>query len=161
MRKLNYPILILLTLALAFFCLAYPIYVIRPFRHQGPRELAVALAVTRIRPIATVLASLAAALFLVLDWRLRRRLMRRIAAAAAVLAVWACAVLSRVNVYEIMFHPMGSPSFESARASRLDGKEMAIAVNLRGAARAYPIRIISYHHIANDTVGGVPIVATY
>jgi hypothetical protein len=45
--------------------------------------------------------------------------------------------------------------------TKLDGKEMVIAVNVGGAARAYPIRIISYHHIANDTVGGVPIVATY
>ena len=70
-------------------------------------------------------------------------------------------MLSHVNVYERMFHPMGSPSFETAQATRLDGKEMVIAVDIGGAARAYPIRILSYHHIANDTVGGVPIAATY
>jgi len=28
-------------------------------------------------------------------------------------------------------------------------------------ARAYPIRNISYYHIVNDLVDGVPIVATY
>jgi hypothetical protein len=161
MRKINYPILIAVSLAMAFFCLAYPIYVIWPFRHQGPRELAVALAVIRIRPIVTALVSLTAMLLLVRYWRLQRRLIRRILAAAAVLAVCGCAALSRVNVYEIMFHPMDSPSFEAAQASKLDGKEMVIAVNIGGSARAYPIRIISYHHIANDTLGGVPIVATY
>ena len=161
MRKLNYSILIVLAFAVAFFCLAYPIYVIRPFRHQGPRELAAALAVIQIRPVVTVLASLAAALFLWLYWRSQPRRPGRFGAAAAVLAVCLCAALSHVNVYERMFHPMGSPSFETAQATRLDGKEMVIAVDIGGAARAYPIRILSYHHIANDTVGGVPIAATY
>jgi uncharacterized membrane protein len=161
MRKLNYPVLIALAFAMAFFCLAYPIYVVRPFRHQGPRELAAALAVIQIRPVVTVLASLAAALFLWLYWRSQPRRNGRIRAAAAVGAVWVCAALSHVNIYERMFHPMGSPSFETAQATKLDGKEMVIAVNIAGVARAYPIRILSYHHIANDTVGGVPIGATY
>jgi thiol:disulfide interchange protein len=161
LRKLNYPILIALAFAMAFFCLAYPVYVIRPFRHQGPRELAAALAVIQIRPVVAVLASLTAALFLWLYGRSQPRRAPRIRAAAAVLAVWVCAALSHVNIYERMFHPMGSPSFETAQATRLDGKEMVIAVNVGGVARAYPIRILSYHHIANDTVGGVPIVSTY
>jgi len=161
MRKFKYPILILLSLAIAFFCLSYPMYVIRPFRHQGPRELAVALAVIQIRPIVTVLMSVAAVLSLVLYWRAQHRWLRRIAVAFAVLLVCVCTALSRVNVYEIMFHPMGPPSSEPVQNTKLDGKEMVIAVNVGGAARAYPIRIISYHHIANDTVGGVPIVATY
>jgi len=26
---------------------------------------------------------------------------------------------------------------------------------------AYPIRIMAYHHLVQDTVGGTPIVATY
>jgi hypothetical protein len=161
MRKINYPSLIAASLVLAFFCLAYPIYVIRPFRHQGPRELAVALAVIQLRSIVTLLAGVAALVLLVLYWRLERRFTRRIPAALAALAVCGCAVLSRVNIFEMMFHPNGSPSFEDARATKLDGKEMVIAVNIGGSARAYPIRINSYHHITNDTVGGVPIVATY
>ena len=161
MRKFIYPALIALSLTIGLFCLLYPLYVIRPFRHQGSRELAVALALIQIRPVVTVVASLAAGLFLALYWRLQRRLGLRVLVTAAVLAVCACAVLSRVNVFEIMFHPMGAPSFETAQGTKLDGQEMVIAVKVGGAARAYPIRILSYHHMANDTVGGVPIVATY
>ena len=37
--------------------------------------------------------------------------------------------------------------------------EAAIAVN--GTARAYPVRALAYHHIVNDTLGGVPLVGTY
>ena len=161
MRKSHYLILILLCLAIAFFGLAYPMYVIRPFRHQGPRELAAALAVIQIRPIVTALVTLAALFTLVLYWRVQRRRLRRIAVTFAVLLVCACTALSRVNVYEMMFHPMGPPSSEPVQNTKLDGKEMVIAVNVGGAARAYPIRIISYHHVINDVLDGVPIVATY
>jgi hypothetical protein len=77
------------------------------------------------------------------------------------MCVCALAALSRVNVYELMFHPLGSPAFESAGESRLDKDEKVIAIEVNGAARAYPIRGMSYHHIVNDMVGGVPIVATY
>ncbi len=44
-----YPFALILCLAIAFGCLAYPIYVIRPFRAQAPGELMAALAVTRRR----------------------------------------------------------------------------------------------------------------
>ena len=30
-----------------------------------------------------------------------------------------------------------------------------------GKARAYPITMMSYHHVVNDIVGGVPIAVTY
>jgi glucan phosphoethanolaminetransferase (alkaline phosphatase superfamily) len=153
MRKVNYPILIAICLLAALFCLAYPLFVIRPFRHQGPGELALALAVIQIRPVVTVLASLVALSCLVFY--------RRVWAIVAALVVCAATALSHVNVYEKMFHPMGAPVFESVEATKLEGKEMVLAVKMGGAARAYPIRIIAYHHIANDTVGGVPIVATY
>jgi hypothetical protein len=153
MRKIGFPILIAICLTVALFCLAYPLFVIRPFRHQGPGELALALAVIQIRPVVTALASLVALACLLFY--------RRIWAVVAVVVVCAATALSHVNVYEKMFHPMGAPAFESVQATKLDGKEMVLAVKMAGAARAYPIRIISYHHIANDTVGGVPIVATY
>jgi hypothetical protein len=56
---------------------------------------------------------------------------------------------------------MGSPTIESAADVKLDKDEKVIAIAVNGAARAYPIRSISYHHIVNDVVGAVPIVATY
>lgn len=73
----------------------------------------------------------------------------------------AFALLCRVNVYEKMFHPLDRPSFEPALTSKLGATERVIAVKVNGEARAYPIRIVSYHHIVNDFVAGIPIVATY
>ncbi len=45
--------------------------------------------------------------------------------------------------------------------SKLDKDEKVIAVKIGASARAYPIRGMSYHHIINDVVGNVAIVATY
>jgi hypothetical protein len=47
-------------------------------------------------------------------------------------------------------------------ANRYLGKdEPVIAVALAGRARAYPIRIMLWHEIANDVLGGRPIAVTY
>jgi len=71
------------------------------------------------------------------------------------------AVLARVNVYELMFHPIDRVEFVAAADLKLDKDDKLIAVKVGGSARAYPIRTMGYHHIANDLVGGTAIVATY
>jgi hypothetical protein len=148
-------------LLVSLYCLLYPIYVIRPFRPQGARELTAALFVMRFRWIVTGACVALAVLSTVRYWRQQSSPWRRVGAVTAAIGVCAFAALSRVNVYELMFHPLGSPAFESAGESRLDKDEKVIAIEVNGAARAYPIRGMSYHHIVNDTVAGVPIVATY
>ena len=149
------------TLAIAFALLAFPFYVIRPFRYQGPNELALALAVLRIRPVIEIVCAAAAIALLLFSWSQSRRPYQRATLALLTLLVVACALLSRVNIYERMFHPIDRSQFAPARASKLDGKEQVIAVRIGNVARAYPIRIMAYHHIVNDTVARVPIVATY
>jgi hypothetical protein len=145
----------------AWALLIYPIYVIRPFRHQGARELLLALAVMRYRPIGMVLAVGGMLAAIVWYWRMERRKWRRFFSALCVANVAAAAALSRINIYELMFHPAGAPVIAAASESKLDGGEMVIAVKVNGAARAYPIRSMSYHHVYNDVVAGEPIAATY
>lgn len=40
-------------------------------------------------------------------------------------------------------------------------KEPVISLSINGDARSYPIRILMYHEIVNDTVGGIPVSVTY
>ena len=147
--------------AVAWALLIYPIYIIRPFTYQAPRPLLYALAVMRYRPIGMILAVAGMLAAVVWYWRVERRKLRRFFSALCVLNVAAAALLSRVNIYEIMFKPAGTPAIAAASDSKLDGGEMVIAVKVNGSARAYPIRSMSYHHIYNDVVTGEPIVATY
>lgn len=151
----------LLCVTAALAALLYPLYVIRPFRAQGPRELIAALAVLRYRPAVMILCALTTLAAAIWYWRRENRTLRRAGSAACVIAVAAVAMLSRINIYEQMFHPFERPSFSSADQAKLDGEEKVVAVSIGRTARAYPIRIISYHHVINDLLDGVPIVATY
>ena len=159
--KRTYALLIAGCFGVSLFCLIYPVYVIRPFRHQGAAELAAALAVLRFRPLAMALTMAVALLAAMRYWHAETRIWRRIVAALGVAGACLFAGLAPINIYELMFHPIGRPTFVSAGETKLDGDEKVIAVTLAGAARAYPVRSISYHHVVNDAVGGVPIVATY
>jgi hypothetical protein len=71
------------------------------------------------------------------------------------------AVMSRLNYFEWMFHPVDSPQFETEAASKLDKGEMILAVRFGSDARAYPIREMAYHHVLNDVVDGVAVAVTY
>ncbi len=146
---------------LSFLVLAYPVYVIRPFRYQGSFELSIALALVRFRPDLDILLLAAALALLAFSWRQSRGVLRKASAAVCALLVLLFGILSRLNVYEFMFHPVDRPSFSLASKAKLDGGEEVIVVHIGEAARAYPIRSMSYHHIVNDVVGGIPIVATY
>ncbi len=39
--------------------------------------------------------------------------------------------------------------------------EPVIALEVRGRARAYPLRVLMWHEIVNDRLGGVPVTVTY
>ena len=145
----------------SFFVLAFPLYVIQPFRQQGPRELAFALAILETRTFIQIVFALLAITLSVWSWKRSVRLRGRVAAVLLAIAIIGCIFLSRINVYERMFNPLTKPIFTAATDTRLDGGEQVLAIKVDGTARAYPIRVISYHHIVNDVVGGFPIVATY
>ena len=55
------------------------------------------------------------------------------------------------------------PTFVSIdEASRwLASKEPVIALAIEGVARAYPLQVMTWHEIAIDEVGGVPVVVTF
>jgi hypothetical protein len=54
------------------------------------------------------------------------------------------------------------PEFVFARnASYLSQGDRVLGIEVNGVARAYPIRILNYHEIINDIVGGEAIVVTY
>src|SRR5438067_13144851 len=96
-------ILILLAcLAVSFFCVVYPIYVIRPFRAQGARELAAALLVIRYRPLITVICAGAAFWAVVQYWRAQSQGWRRTVVALGAVLACGLAGVARVNVFELM-----------------------------------------------------------
>jgi hypothetical protein len=165
MKRPNHTRWILVSLAclaISLVLVVYPLYVIRPFRAQGARELMVALTVLRFRPWLTVVSALAALAAAIAYWPTQAAMRKRMLVAASALLVCVLAVLARVNVFEaLMFHPLEHPAFAAAKDAKLDSDDKLIVVRINGSARAYPIREMAYHHVVNDMVGGTALVATY
>jgi len=145
----------------ALLAFAYPLYVIRPFRAQGARELAVALAVRSRGPWVARCAALGALATALLLWRRSSQwLPKAIVALSAALAA-GFAALAHVNVYELMFHRIVAPEFIAGNGAKIDSDDMVLAVHIAGESRAYPVRMMAYHHIVNERIDGVPVAATY
>ncbi len=58
--------------------------------------------------------------------------------------------------------PIDNPKFiEVSAVSDLGEREPVIGLEINGDARAYPLRVMTWHEIVNDRVGGVPVAVTY
>ncbi len=59
--------------------------------------------------------------------------------------------------------PIDDPAYETiAEADRwLEDREPVMVVEVGDAARAYPLRLLTYHEIVNDSLGGRPLLVTY
>ncbi|PYX67055.1 MAG: hypothetical protein DMG74_01530 [Acidobacteria bacterium] len=137
-----------------------PAFIIRPFRYQSSRALAIALGVKQIAPRWTMVAVALTVILAVVLWKRVSR-WQRVFFVAGLLLIAFSATMARINYFEWMFHPVAIPGFEPAVSATLDASEMVMAVRLGTDSRAYPIRELAYHHVVNDTVGGVPIAVTY
>ena len=77
---------------------------------------------------------------------------------------------SQIRVEEIVWGGValdGIPALVNARmlpadeADYLTPTELVFGVEINGDARAYPLRILDWHEMANDVVGGVPVALAY
>lgn len=56
-----------------------------------------------------------------------------------------------------------SPEFESIESANtwLADDEWVVAVDFEGEQRVYPVKILNWHEVVNDTIAGVPVAVTY
>ena len=153
---------LLLTVVVAFGLVLTPAWLIQPFRPQTESSLAVSYALRRWSPIATLLCLALAVLLCAWLWRGARRVWRKGVLVIAFALVCAATWFARQNHFEWMFHPVADPAYaRAAAADFVNDADMVLAVKLNGEATAYPVRLMAYHHLVADTVGGTPLVATY
>ena len=77
---------------------------------------------------------------------------------------------SRINVFEIAWggvRPDGIPDLQNASVvsaqeqDYLQPSDRVFGVSINGEHRAYPLRIVNAHEMANDVLGGEPIALAY
>jgi uncharacterized protein DUF3179 len=154
----------LMLFALIVFVLAIvmtPVFLIMPFKAQTPRIMTVSYVLRRWSPVLTIFASLAILTLTISLW-LGGRWWSRIFLLFLLVPTLAATWLARQNHFEWMFNPLANPAYvKAADASFVSDNDRVLAVTIGNESVAYPIRLMGYHHVVQDTVGGTPIVATY
>lgn len=139
-----------------------PVFLIRPFVPQTPDSIAAAFTLRRWSPPVTLVALLIGVVLVVRFWIERPRFRAKLGSILLLFPILLFAWLSRQNHFEWMFAPIRDPRFVRAgSADFVKPADMVLAVRINGEAVAYPVPQLAYHHLVNDEVGRVPIVATY
>jgi len=77
---------------------------------------------------------------------------------------------TNINYHEILEGGPGKdgipaiddPQFRSVKDyGKLTETEPVISLVINGEARAYPLQVLMWHEIVNDTIGGMPVAVTY
>ena len=159
-RKLAWLVLLLLVVAVLAIVLT-PVFLIMPFKAQTPRIVEISYLMRRWSPLLTILGSALILLLTIRLW-LGGRWWSRTLLVLLLLPVLGATWLARQNHFEWMFNPLPNPAYaKSADATFVSDDDRVLSVTIGGESVAYPIRLMAYHHLVEDTVGGVPIVATY
>ena len=161
LRGWKYPLL-LGQVAVALAIVAIPVFLIRPFSPQTPLMLDTAYLLRAWSPWITMGTLIGVSLLGVFLWRESRGVGSRGAVALAVALAGVAAWGSRQNHFEWLFAPLPNAGFVRAPAADfVKADDMVLAVSQWGEAVAYPVNQLAYHHLVEDAIGGVPIVATF
>ena len=153
-------LLIMVASALAFVLI--PVWIVMPFKPETQRGLSIAYTLRSWSPVFTIAALVISFVLIGCLWRSTRRWFARVALVLLLLPLLAAGWFARQNHFEWMFNPLAHSSYvKAADASFVADSDMVLAVAHNGEAVAYPTRLMAYHHVVQDVVGGTPIVATY
>jgi hypothetical protein len=153
-------LLILLLLSLAL--IAIPVFLIQPFRPQTQRALEISYLLRAWSPLITFFIFLTVLALTIWKWKGARRWWRKALLVIILLLAIVPAWSARQNHFEWMFNPLHNSAYvKAADASFVRATDMVLAVRINNEAVAYPVRLMAYHHVVSDTVGGTPICATY
>ena len=160
-RRTTWALAVLLVLGGLSWVLA-PVVILHPFRAQSAFGVALAYELRGRAPLVTL-----AVLVLLLPLLVRvsfgvTRRWQWIPIGTLALLASGSAWFARQNHFEWMFNPVAKPAY--ARAALVDfveDSDMVVAAEIGGDAVAWPVRQMAYHHLVEDTVGGVPLVSTY
>ena len=154
--------LLLSVTIIAFATVLVPALLIQPFKLQTAGRLNISYTLRHWSPVITLVALSLALLIVISLWKRTRRWWRKGLLVAFFIPLLIATWFARQNHFEWMFQPLPNAAFATANdAGFVADGEMVLAVELNGDAAAYPIRQVAYHHVIQDTIGGIPVLVTY
>jgi TRAP-type uncharacterized transport system fused permease subunit len=150
------------TIIISFAAVMIPAFLILPFKSQTERALRMSYLLRSWSPMLTITTGLLALALVVWLWPRTLSWWRKALLVIALLLAIPPTWFARQNHFEWMFNPLRNSAYAKAsEASFVGDSDMVLAVKIRNEAVAYPVRLMAYHHVVQDVVGGTPICATY
>jgi hypothetical protein len=160
-RWIRWVLLLSVTL-IAFAAVLIPALVIQPFKLQTAERLSLSYSLRHWSPIITLIALAFALLIVVSLWNRSRGWWRKGLLVSFFIPLLLATWFARQNHFEWMFKPLPNAAFAKVNdAGFVADGDMVLAVELNGDSAAYPVRQIAYHHVVQDTIGGIPVLVTY
>ena len=160
-RRIAWLALIVIVL-FAIAIVAAPVWIIQPFRAQTEKGIAVSYLMRRWSPYVTVGALIISFVLVGSIWSGSRRWFAKAALIIILLPLLAVTWFSRQNHFEWMFNPLVHTAYAKTNdANFVNDSDMVLVVTNNGESVAYPVRLMAYHHLTQDVVGGQAVVATY
>lgn len=139
-----------------------PSYLTGPFRAQTDADIELSYRVSQWTPSVALVALLVGVGLAVFIWRRSAGPKTKLGLALGCLVLGAFSYLSRQTVAERTFSALPDVvRVPVADSSHVLPNDLVLGVTHAGAAAAYPVPIIAYHHIVNDRLGKEPFVVTY
>jgi MFS family permease len=153
---------LLVIILVALVIVLTPVWIIQPFAAQSERGLKISYIMRSWSPILTPIILAVAVTLVVWLWRGSRRWWKKAFLVVVLIPVFAATWFARQNHFEWMFNPIVNAAYaKTSEAAFVADTDMVMAVENNGEAVAYPVRLMAYHHLVQDNVGGTPIIATY
>lgn len=160
-RRSTLAVLLLVLICIVLW-VATPVFLIMPFKAQAPWMLALSYFLRGWSPWVTAIGLALGAALVFRLWHLAARNWQRVAAIVALVPLAGATWFARQNHFEWMFAPLADPAYvRGAAADFVKPADMVLGVVVNDDAAAWPVNQLSYHHVVNTEVGGVPIAATY
>ena len=155
-------LLLLLMALIAVALVLVPVWIVQPFKPQSPRGLEVSYAMRRWSPILTIIALAFGSFLAAMLWSGSRSGWKKALLVVVLIPLFASTWFARQNHFEWMFNPLAQAAYAKATETGfVADSDIVLAVESNGEAVAYPVRLMAYHHVVEDVVGGTPVVATY
>jgi uncharacterized BrkB/YihY/UPF0761 family membrane protein len=160
-RDAAWAILVFVVLA-GLAVVLVPVWIIRPFESQSRQGLEFSYVLRSWSQTVTLITSAVAFALAFWLWFRSRRWWSKLFLVAILATGFLSTWFARQNHFEWMFNSLNNPSYAKPSDAAFPGEgDMVLAVENNGEAVAYPVRLLAYHHVVQDIVGGTPIVATY
>ncbi len=161
MQRLEWALLGLLVLSSAAMAVA-PWWVMDPARPQSPTELQFAyLARTGWSSVLAMMALGAGALLCMRRWSLGG-LPGKLFSVPILILLGLSAFVANTNLLEEVLRPLEAVSYiPAAEADFIDADDALFEVRNGDATRAYPKRLLAFHHVVNTTIGGDPVLVSW